>query len=91
MPDQGLARLGQAHLAAGADEQGRAGGGLQGLHLLADGRLGAAQLSGRGGEGAGGGHGAEDSEVTGFDHSLEYKGPFKFARNMTWNLWAKRR
>ena len=68
VPDQRLARLGQPHLAAAADEQRGARGGLQRLHLLADGGLGAAQLARRRGEGAGGGHGAQHTEMTGFDH-----------------------
>lgn len=69
VPGQRLTRLGEAHLAAGADEQRGAGRTLQGLHLLADGRLGAAQLPGGGGEGAGGGDGAQDAQVACLDHA----------------------
>ncbi|CAK7281656.1 hypothetical protein SGPA1_12449 [Streptomyces misionensis JCM 4497] len=68
VPDQGLAGLGQPHLAAGADQQRGADRGLQGLHLLAHGGLGAAQLAPGGREGAGGGDGAQDTEMTGLDH-----------------------
>ncbi len=76
VPHQRLARLRQAHLAPGADEQGRADGRLQGLHLLADGGLGAAQLAPGGGEGSGGGDGTQDAEMTGLDHSSSISGPW---------------
>lgn len=73
VPHQRVAGLGQPHLAAGADEQRRAGGRLQGLHLLADGGLGAPQFTGGGGEGTGGGHGAQHAEVAGFDHTARIR------------------
>ena len=74
VPHQGLARLGQPHLAAAADQQRGADGRFQGLHLLADGGLGAAQFAPGRREGAGGGDGAQDTEMTGLDHALEHKG-----------------
>jgi hypothetical protein len=81
VPDQGLSGLGQAHLAAAADEQGRADGRLQRLHLLADGGLGAAQFAGGRGEGTGGGHGAQHAEMTGFDHTRKDKPSFDRVAN----------
>ena len=76
VPHQCLTGLGQPHLAARADEQGGAHGGLQGLHLLADGGLGAAQLAARRREGSGGGDGAQDTEMTGLDHSPSIREPW---------------
>ncbi|GHB07767.1 hypothetical protein GCM10010346_33840 [Streptomyces chryseus] len=69
MPDEDLARLREAHLAAGTDEEGSARGLFEGLHLLTDGGLGAAEFARGGGEGAGGGDCAQDAEMTGFDHT----------------------
>lgn len=82
VPYQRLAGLGEAHLASGTDQQRGARGGLQGLHLLADGGLGAAEFAGCGGERAGGGHGAQDTEVASFDHPAIIRnswGPGEFA------------
>ncbi|GGY05795.1 hypothetical protein GCM10010299_06430 [Streptomyces tanashiensis] len=69
MAHEDLAGLGEAHLASRTDQQRRAGGGFEGLHLLADGGLGAAEFAGGGREGAGGGDGAQDAEVAGLDHA----------------------
>ncbi|GAA3144129.1 hypothetical protein GCM10017687_71250 [Streptomyces echinatus] len=76
VPDEGLARLGEAHLAPVADQQRGADRGFQGLHLLADGGLGAAQLAPRRREGTGGGDGAQDAEVTGLDHPSSIRQPW---------------
>ncbi|GGS24072.1 hypothetical protein GCM10010238_10240 [Streptomyces griseoviridis] len=73
MPDQCLAGLGQPHVALAADEQGGADGRLQGLHLLADGGLGAAQLAAGRREGTSGGHGTQYTEMTSLDHPTEDK------------------
>ncbi|GHF13674.1 hypothetical protein GCM10018772_43670 [Streptomyces fumanus] len=81
MPHQRLAGLGEPHLPARADQQGGADGGFQGLHLLADGGLGAAQLTPRRGEGAGGGDGTQYPEMTSLDHAPEDKPCFDTAAN----------
>ncbi|CAM5716572.1 hypothetical protein SANTM175S_11044 [Streptomyces antimycoticus] len=77
---------GQAHLPPAADQQRGARGALQGLHLLADGGLGAAQLTGGGGEGAGGGDGAQHPEMAGLDHASEHKRPLGMGRDTTSTL-----
>ncbi len=61
VPHQGLAGLGEPHLASAADQQWGADGGFQGLHLLAHGGLGAAQFTSGRGEGTGGGDGTQDA------------------------------
>ncbi|GGT12404.1 hypothetical protein GCM10010271_14080 [Streptomyces kurssanovii] len=74
MAHERLAGLGQAHLAAGTDQQRGPGGAFERLHLLAYRGLGAPQLTGGRGERAGGGDGTQYAEVAGFDHSLSIRG-----------------
>lgn len=86
MPDEGLAGLGQAYLPAAAHEERRADRGLQRLHLLADGGLGAAESAPRRREGAGGGHGAQHAEMTGFYHPTNIRLSWMARRKMRGNF-----
>ena len=76
--EQHLARLAQLHPAAGPDHQRAADRLLQRLHLLADRRLGAAQLPGGGGEGAGPRDGAQDPEMASLDHALSISDTWRY-------------
>ena len=87
VPYERLARLGQPHLAARADQQGCADGRFEGLHLLADGGLGAAQFAPRGGEGAGGGDGAQHTEMAGLDHPPSISESWIWRSNIASTLW----
>ncbi|EYT84462.1 hypothetical protein CF54_01460 [Streptomyces sp. Tu 6176] len=80
VPHQRLTGLGEPHLAAGAHQQRGADRALQGLHLLADGGLGAAQFAGRGGEGSAGGDGAQDAQMAGLDHPSSIRQPWAYRR-----------
>ncbi len=69
MLEQHPAGLAELHAAARTDHQRGVHGLLQGLHLLADRGLGAAQLTSGGGEGAGAGDGTQDAQMAGLDHA----------------------